>query len=646
MGDEPLEEPMHLNVRFKNEEELKELQDFLYRKSQEGVTFTGLLEAMSHEVTIVTAIHNIKSNQGSKTAGVDEVKMDKYLQMPHGKVLELIKSSFAHYRPKPARRIYIEKANGKKRPLGIPTIQDRIIQECMRLILEPICEAKFYPHSYGFRPYRATKHAVREVINIINASAKSKTPPVYVVEGDIKGCFDNINHRILLGKVWKMGIHDKRVLSIIKQMLAIGYVEEGLQHSTEVGTGQGSILSPLLANVYLNDFDWYLGRQYYEPVQQCKYIDNDRRRLKSSGVTPKYNIRYADDWVVMTTTMKEAERLKRELGSYFAYRLKLELSEEKTRITDMTTEPIHFLGFCVKAEQPRTTPEGKRENLVGKPLPDMQRVTEKIRKVSEEIRKIHSLTVNKDNIRVAQITLVNSMIMGLAEYWKVGICSPAFKAIDRRINLSAFAVWKRIYPDKYNQMQIPLEKLHNLPHRHEGYKTTTFAIQMEGMWIGITKAFITHSQREKKPYDQLMSPYTQVGRKIYANYRTSQKSQPMDRPSINTPTAILMSVYNQSIYNFEYMMNREYAFNRDRGMCRCCKKPLSTYVPNSMHCHHVNPSLPLNMINKVPNLAWLCPACHRMVHGTLTIPGDMDKKIEKKILKLQEKLEKKSACKA
>lgn len=126
MGDELRGENLvHLNVRFSTETELKKIQDFLYEKSGQGVSFTGLVEAMANEVTIVTAVHNIKSNKGSRTAGVDKMKMDKYLQMPKDELILLIQSSFRNYRPKPARREYIEKSNGKKRPLGIPTVLDR-----------------------------------------------------------------------------------------------------------------------------------------------------------------------------------------------------------------------------------------------------------------------------------------------------------------------------------------------------------------------------------------------------------------------------------------------------------------------------------------------------------------------------------------
>lgn len=303
MGDELRGENLvHLSVRFSTETELKHLQDLLYEKSGQGVSFTGLLEAMCQQVTIVTAVHNIKSNKGSKTPGVDKIKMDRYLQMPKEELIQLIQSNFANYKPKPARRKYIEKANGKKRPLGIPTVLDRIIQECMRLILEPICEARFYPHSYGFRPYRAQKHAIRDIVNVINANARSPDQPVWAVEGDIKGCFDNINHRLLLKKLWKIGVHDKRVLKIVSQMLKAGYIDQDLYHATNMGTPQGGILSPLLSNVYLNDFDWYVGRCYMEPHRQCKYKCNDTRRLKWSGITPKYNFRYADDWVILTST--------------------------------------------------------------------------------------------------------------------------------------------------------------------------------------------------------------------------------------------------------------------------------------------------------------------------------------------------------
>lgn len=639
MGGEPRGDSLvHLNVRFSTERELKELLDFLYSKSEQGISFTGLLEAMSHEMTIVTAVHNIKSNKGSKTAGVDEVKMDRYLQMPKQELIALIQKSFQNYHPKPARRVYIPKSNGKTRPLGIPSAIDRIVQECMRIVLEPICEARFYPHSYGFRPYRAQKHAIRDIVNVINAGCRSPDQPVWAVEGDIKGCFDNINHRLLLQKLWRIGIHDKRVLSIISAMLKAGYIESGIYYATTMGSPQGSILSPLLSNVYLNDFDWYVGREYMEPHRQCKHKCNDTRRLKWAGITPKYNYRFADDWVVLTSTEMEANRLKCELTKYFRHKMKLELSQEKTYVTDLRENGIHFLGFVVKAEKKRKTPDPTTwtDILVGKPFPDMERLTKKVRNLSDEVRRIQLFS--QPNTQAAQIQYVNSIIMGLAQYLQPSICSAAYHAIDRRVNNTALAVWKNLFPNKYNQMQVPLETLCNLPHRHEGYKSKTFAIEIEGKWFGITFAFITHSRYETLPLNQRMTPYTEEGRRIYVGYRSKHKPLPCARPSINTPEDIELAMYasgKQWKHNFEYFMNREYAYNRDNGKCKCCGRYFSEAVPK--HCHHVDNKLPVERINKVPNLAWLCVPCHRMVHNSPILPG-ADPKTVRKIEKYRQKL--------
>ncbi len=475
---------------------------------------------------------------------------------------------------------------------------------------------------------------IRDIVNVINAATRSPDQPVWAVEGDIKGCFDNIGHRILLQKIWHIGIHDKRVIKMIQQMLKAGYIESGILNDTKLGTMQGGILSPLLSNVYLNDFDWFVGRMYMEPHRQCKHKCNDTRRLKWSGVTPKYNFRFADDWVILTSTEQEAYRLKRMLTKYFKNKMKLELSQEKTFVTDLRTEGIHFLGFVVKAEKKRKTPDPRTwtENLVGKPLPDMERLKDKIRKIADEVRVIGEIT--ERSVQAAQIQRINSMIVGLAQYLQPSICSHAFHAIDRRINNTALAVWKRRFPKHYNKYQISMEKLCNLPHRHEGYKSKTFAVPIEGEWFGITMAFITHSKYESKPFDQRMTPYTEEGRRIYSYYRSKSKPLPCDRPSVNTVKDIQLSVYAKTVFNFEYFMNREYAYNRDKGKCKCCKKPL--FLDDKKFCYHIKGELPLEKINKVQNLIWLCNDCYRMVNNG-PIPPDIDEKVLKKIQKYKQK---------
>jgi hypothetical protein len=414
-------------------------------------------------------------------------------------------------------------------------------------------------------------------------------------------------------------------------MLKAGYIEYDILQNDGKGTMQGGIISPLLSNVYLNDFDWYVGRQYYNPKPHCKHLCNTRRRLKWMGTTPKYNIRYADDWVVMTSTRKEAERLKRILIKYFRYRLKLELSLEKTKISDMRTEGIRFLGFVIMAHPPRRTPGDYRTHLVGKPYPDMQRLTPKIQKVCGEIRNLQKY--QEPNTRIAQLHYINSMIMGIAEYIKIGISGKAFHVIDRRVNNSAFSQWKRMYPDNYNSWQIRLKSLHNLPHRHEGYESKTFAIPYEGYWFGLTMAFITHVQYEKKPFNQKMTPYTAEGWRIYENYRNNNKPLPHNRPSINTSKDLALAKYSKTKANFEYFMNREYAFNRDKGKCRCCG--IALFTASNKECHHVQ-ILPIEKVNKVMNLAWVCEPCHEMIHNS-PIPESIESKRRKKIEKLRNK---------
>ena len=224
--------------------DFQETLDVLYKQSKDGRIFNNLLEIILREENILLAYRNIKNNHGSKTAGHDG-KTIKYLEeMSPVELITLVRRKLANYNPGKVRRVYIPKANGKLRPLGIPTITDRIIQQCIYQVLEPICEAKFYKHSYGFRPLRSTKSAIARfyfLANLVNLH--------YVVDVDIKGFFDNINHGKLLKQIWTLGIRDKRLICIISKMLKAEIEGEGIQSK---GTPQGGILSPLLANIVLN----------------------------------------------------------------------------------------------------------------------------------------------------------------------------------------------------------------------------------------------------------------------------------------------------------------------------------------------------------------------------------------------------------
>lgn len=623
---------MLINANFSTESELKQTLDFMYARSKEGKSFHGLLEIIQNKIIIVTAVHNIKSNKGAYTSGLDEKDINYYLQMSKEELFSLIQKSLTNYRPKPVRRIYIPKSNGKMRPLGIPTVLDRIIQECIRIIIEPIVEARFYPHSYGFRPLRSCKDAILDISSAISNGGKDK--PVHAIEGDIKGFFDNVNHRTLLNKLFNMGIHDKRVIAIIRKMLKAGYFEDKI-HETTLGTPQGGILSPLLANVYLNSFDWTIGRMYQEPVTEGKSADASRSKLRRKGTIPKYLTRYADDWIVLTRTQKEAKRLHAYLKRYFKYKLKLELSEEKTTITNLTEKSAKFLGFLIKVEKARRRPDNKDdERLWPKPYPDREKVKRQVSEICDMIKRLKTFGI--DAQRAVQIEKINSIIVGIMEYWKIGICSNTYTYIDSKIYKSALLIFKKIYPKTYKDHWIPISDTGNrlLRHRERRY-TRTWAVKVNDTWVGITKACLTHSQQKWFPFNQRKTPYTQEGRMLIMNDK--KKPLPLSRPTLYDATVLEHSLYRNTIYNFEYYMNREYAYNRDKGKCRLCNESLSA---TNRHCHHVDNRLEIDKINKVSNLAWMHDTCHRMVHNNQNYGNVLIKKIISKLELFRQKLAK------
>ena len=247
----------------KTETELRTILDQLYQASKEAreagerPAFKGLLEIMSAETTIVTAIHNIKGNHGSETPGVDFKTMRKdYLQKPFPWVVRDIQTAFSCFEAQKIRRRYIDKpGKAEKRPLGIPTIRDRIVQECIRIVLDPILEAQFFAHSYGFRPMRDTAMALERAKLLVH-----HTGYYWIVEGDISKCFDRIDHAILLKRLYHVGIKDRRVLQILKAMLKAGVMDEC--EVNEQGTPQGGLISPLLANVYMDIMDEWITTQW------------------------------------------------------------------------------------------------------------------------------------------------------------------------------------------------------------------------------------------------------------------------------------------------------------------------------------------------------------------------------------------------
>ncbi|WP_256816074.1 group II intron reverse transcriptase/maturase [Cytobacillus sp. Bac17] len=612
------------------EKDLQNTLDEMHALAKENKEpFYNLVELMCNEQTIMTAIHNIKSNKGSKTAGIDGKTIDDYLQKPYEELMQEIKNSIQNYNPLPVKRKRIPKENSNKlRPLGIPVVLDRIIQEVTRIVIEPIAEAKFFKHSFGFRPMRDAKQAMAEVLDRIN---RSQT--YWVIEGDIEGFFDNINHNKLITMLWEIGIKDKRILSIIKKMLKSGIFEEdGKLYPSEKGSPQGGIISPLLANIYLNHFDWMIAKKYLHHPS----AEDPKHKHRSHGlkyVRKRHErvilVRYADDWVIFCETKEKATKCLNEITKYFKHRLSLNLSEEKTLITNIRERRAKFLGFEFFAEKSHTS-----KKIVGKLIPNIKKTNEKVRRIKKEIRKLASNHKMKAEDRGLQIEKINSIIVGLAEYYSIANCSNFFKAWDGRLAFQTHKTFKRINGGKgrWKSLTMRANELDNRITRHEKRRDRLYYLKIHGVKIGITKFSFTPSTKALRASDTL-SPYTAEGRKKYEN-KTDKKLPLLRMGTIFEYEELKLRIANmhqnpKRLYNFEYVMNKEYAYIRDKGKCKCCGLTLwSNY-----QCHHINSILPINKVNKVSNLASVCYRCHKLIHSHEEPRKYVDEKASKKILK-------------
>ncbi|BCC15472.1 hypothetical protein BCM0075_0242 [Bacillus cereus] len=221
------------SLRYNEYYDTQTMFDTLYEGSQKGKSFKHLMELITSEKNIQLAFRSIKRNSGSKTAGTNGHTIDYWAERPTQEFISYIQNRFANYTPQSVRRVYIPKGNGKERPLGIPTIEDRLIQQCIKQVLEPILEARFHANSYGFRPNRTTEHAISTLARFINVSKLH-----YIVDIDIKGFFDNVNHGKLLKQLWSLGVRDKNLLCVISKMLKSEILGEGFP---EKGTPQGGV---------------------------------------------------------------------------------------------------------------------------------------------------------------------------------------------------------------------------------------------------------------------------------------------------------------------------------------------------------------------------------------------------------------------
>ena len=335
--------PMTKQKKLRHAEyyDMQSILDELYAESKDNNIFTNLMEIITDENNIKMAYRNIKRNSGSNTSGVDGADITNIEKIPINSYIKTIQHKLEWYKPKPVKRVEIPKPNGKTRPLGIPTITDKIVQQCILQVLEPICEAKFHERSNGFRPNRSAEHAIAQCCKMI------QTQHLYfVVDVDIKGFFDNVNHGKLLKQIWTLGIRDKRLICIISKMLKAEIDGEGVP---EKGTPQGGLLSPLLSLIVLNELDWWVSSQWetFQPKNRSKngWLQYAKKytKLKSGFI-----VRYADDFKIMCSTYGEAQRFYHSTVDFLNKRLKLEISPEKSKVVNLKKNSSDFLGFKIK----------------------------------------------------------------------------------------------------------------------------------------------------------------------------------------------------------------------------------------------------------------------------------------------------------
>lgn len=345
---------------------------------QASYKYERLYRILFNEEMFHAAYQRIYAKEGNMTEGSDGKTIDGMSLTRITNLVDLLRKET--YQPQPARRTYIPKKNGKMRPLGIPSFDDKLVQEVVRMILEAIYEGHFEDCSHGFRPKRSCHTALNKI-------QKTFTGAKWFVEGDIKGFFDNIDHEILIG-ILKERISDERFLRLIRKFLKAGYIEDWVFHNTFSGTPQGGIVSPILANIYLDKLDKYMKeysrnfdkgkgrkpnearilldkqkertmkklkvikdeRTRMEVVKQIKAIDKARHSIPSNnemdeGYKRLKYVRYADDFLIGVIGSKEdSKRIKEDIKNFLESKLKLELSDEKTLVTH-TEKSAKFLGY-------------------------------------------------------------------------------------------------------------------------------------------------------------------------------------------------------------------------------------------------------------------------------------------------------------
>lgn len=604
------------NVTLRNIEYygLQENLDQLYERSKKGDTFKHLMKLIKSEDNIMLAYRNIKSNKGSLTPSVDKITLRDIEQRSKTVFIRNIQEKLNNYHPKIVRRKEIPKPNGKTRPLGIPSIWDRIIQQCILQVLEPICEAKFIKDSFCFRPNCSAEHAIARAEMHINV-----TKLHYVVDIDIKGFFDEVNHVKLMRQLWTLGIQDKQLLVIIRKILKAPIkMPNGNTVFPLKGTPQGGILSPLLANINLNEFDHWIEQQWAKrDVSHIKpSIVNNRRQYspehrylkKKTKLKQMYIVRYADDFKIFTNNRSNAEKIFKAVSMWLEERLKLPISLEKSKVTNLKKDDSEFLGFKLKARK-----KGKKRvcetHISDKSL---KRLKENLFNQIKVIQKSgYSLKTIKE------INKYNSMVIGLHNYYSIANqVNIDLQQITRELNIVMYHKFQkaRIRGRPNSNGFTPFGKYNGkdkgiLKYIAHGFKSMRYYMKCPILPIGNIKRRTPLQKR------LAINKYTVEGRKIIHKQLgnvTPRELQKLRNRTLGTGRRATVQLYD----------NRIALYVAQRGKCPISGKDLL----DSMHLHHKIPWSKTHD-DSYDNLILLSEDVHRLIHATnpLTIQKYLDK---------------------
>ncbi len=533
--------------------------------------FNRLYDLLHWEKWIDYAAQAVLSRPGSRTDGVDGTSRDYFKQHYESQMAMIIeKLKCGSYQPLPVKRVHIPKANGKKRPLGIPALRDRIVQEAIRMALDPIFESDFQPYSFGFRKGRCTMDAIAVLMPLANSSIKH----YYVIEGDLKSYFDTVNHRILV-KLLKKRIADKKLLTLICRFLRAGVMENQLFAHTREGVPQGGIISPLLANIYLNEFDKWA-------VKKWQLAPYEKQKVRKAGRGNYVMVRYADDFVAVTNDgIAGVRQAKAEIKAFLEDKLKLTLSEEKTLITHVN-KGYDFLGFHIQ----RTKPEGRW--VVH--LRPIQKGVDRVK------AKIKALTTRQQTLydEVTKMNQLNQVVRGWCEYYKHTSLQSDLEVISRY-------AWHRYHKwllAKYKgsrKVQLIKDKT-RLIMRRQRWVANTDGIEVY-QWLPSPKE-LNRSRYPAKGRDGFEHPYLK-------DQLEAQFPEVFKGPDPVIYQTARGGVCNGRKFPEDWHYRRLKVLKRDGFACTVCRDQ------NDIQVHHKKGLKSW----AVPDLETLCRRHHHITHG-------------------------------